>query len=665
MTHDKLNSLGEDRLSQDTFIIYDEAPRLWFEKAIDLDHLWEVIKLTEKFPELADLAYQVDLLIRAQLSPATDHLYLDECFKEADEGLKLLAKTLLDQEEFAFPSPTKSEQLSILRGGAPTLPPGTREIIKSICQSLVGVETELELIVRSHLEKVQLTIEKRSTFKPKTVDGKPLSTVVLDATPTDDLDVIVQAQGRGYELKTEAEGSIKGVVLNEGYYWKNSYLNSSRIFYKGRIKKGHAENLEKIALNLQARLEALEDGAHVAVLASKPLSQMLQNGTEAQYQNEAGRHSITQILERFKVSHGHFFAHSRGSNQFQNCEALILLGSCRLELACAQARHRALERRGRRIDFDHYYKKVNQGELDQAIGRGRGLRRSVLTLVYGPVSPTQSQHDTMVWRTRELRGREASEATKLAKEYALEHALCGGGVSANALVPFGVSLATCRRILRDLATDDRLRIVKDGNTLILTCQPDFLQRAKESLRVPPPVDEPKSYVIKTAEEWLRDSEEEVRRGEEAREWLRAVWPDWDTLREAREAPLPYQDVHSWVTERTPPPKDTALEDLERWLYRRDELEWEIEWAEYQEGSCECEVYDAQKTGDPRQLEEAEYLLENAKDDLETLRSELAEHLELIDGDAEELLEDMKRKRAAESPPVCSKPDEFFALFGIA
>lgn len=649
-THDKVNALGEDRLTEDTLIIYDELPKMWFESSVNLTQLIKVMDLGEDYSELAEVAQKVNLLIHEQLKPKTKYIDLDACLAAADEALKLCARALLDCEEFAFPSLTKAEELNILKGQLPGISPDTRAIMKAICRSLAGEDTGLEVSVSSQ-DEPQITIDRRVTFKPKSVNGKPLSTLVLDGTPTRDLQVIVQEQGRAYELIEADEGALVGVAFNEAYHWKSSYLNNSRIFHEGRIKEGHDANIEKIADDLQDRLADLPDGAKVAVLASKKLKEMLCDGREDQYQKEHSRRSITDVIKRFDVSYGHFFAHSRASNQFQDCEALILLGSCRLRLDTARARYRALVKRGAKCSFELYYEEVNRAEIDQAIGRGRALRREVLTLVYGPVKPTKSKFDGMVWSTRELRGRDTSQASKLARDYARRHALLGAHISSDRLLTFGLSSRMCRRIITDVAGEEKLTLIKKGNRKILTIHPDYAHEVQARLRPLHEALEQSYYVSKDALKWL---------GEEWSEWTPSSGPELDRLPYG--SPPSYEEEEDEVTSYT-------LEEVQEWISRRDDLEWEIENAVYEVEYYEGEVSEAEDLNqDQDLLLDLEGYLASAEEVLEGLNEELQEHLdEMLCDEPDKLLrnlEDEEQTSHQDREPL-SPTEDFFRAFTLA
>jgi hypothetical protein len=217
----------------------------------------------------------------------------------------------------------------------------------------------------------------------------------------------------------------------------------------------------------------------VGVLTSKKLRGALEDGKEGRHQADFEKLSITDVLKRFEVQYGHYYNDSRASNAFQDSDALILLGSNRLELATAQARHRALRRIGAVLSFGEYYDSVNRGEIDQAIGRGRSLRRDVLTLVYGSIEPTKHDDDGIVWRTKDLKGREALGATLEAEEYALENALDGAHVKAKDLIYFGISERTCRRIINQMSQHEKLTLEKEGKINVLRLHEDYLLEAQE------------------------------------------------------------------------------------------------------------------------------------------------------------------------------------------
>jgi len=480
MTHAKLKSISEERLTKDTLIIYDEAQEVWFESKIALAELKKIIALEgSEYSALAQIAKKVDELI---ISEAKSRIVkLDELLSKHDLLIeRALAKGLLEDEAFTFPTASKVEQLRVLEGGEATFTSETRAIMQSICKSLCGEKNTLKIITRTHTGKTEESLEMCATWEPRSVEGVPLSALVLDATPTPDIEILARAHGLDFETFTAREGSIKG-FLNEGYYRAVSYVNKSNLFSEGKkIRGGHEKKIARVARCLKSKLEHLDDQAKIAVLTSEKFKDALLSGEEREYQEEGQEESITGVLSRFEhIKYGHYYADSRGSNEFENCDALILLGSLKLELTTAQVRHQELQERGCALSFDDYYGMVNQAEIDQAIGRGRSLRREVLTLVYGSIKPTQYEDDGMVWTTRALNTREKLKATQEARDYALKNALEGAHIKAKYLIPFGISERTRTRIIQELSLHEKLRVDKEGKSNVLRLHEDYSAELEE------------------------------------------------------------------------------------------------------------------------------------------------------------------------------------------
>ena len=480
-THAMVNSLSQDLLTEDTLIIYDENPKTFFVDQMDISGLEQIKWLTSAHPELAMIAHTVNALIHAQRAKT---FALDELLQSAPDldFARALARTLLDHPEFSFPVPTHEDKARILAGGDPGLTPQHRRIMKALCRGLVGESTGLEVITRDHTDVIRRTIEVRNTWKPKAIGDRPISTLILDATPSPEISAISESLNRSYQLFTAREGSIRG-ELNEAYYRKVTSLDPFNIFGVGaHIRSGNEPRIDAIARDLREKLEHFPDQTKVAVLTSKKFKRALQSGHEREVQANADRLSITELLDRFEVTYGHYHADTRGSNAFEECEVLILLGSSKFELATAQAQHRALKRMGATVDFSAYYEGINQDEVDQALGRGRTLRRSITTLYYGSVDPREYPDDGMIWRRLELKGRPLNRTTQQAREYALKYALLGAHVSAKRLLSFGLNLRTAQKVIAQLEEHERLMLLHEGHDKVITLKPEYHGEVRERLR---------------------------------------------------------------------------------------------------------------------------------------------------------------------------------------
>jgi hypothetical protein len=361
------------------------------------------------------------------------------------------AALALNEGEREIQVATPQELLDIIDRGHTELifTPNHRRLIKHIIDAVLDA-APLEMIRRAYHRghSSQETLELHRTWSPRTTNGAPLSTLILDATPPVDIARICEMHARGYVEHAPKAGAIKGEISN-AYHRKTSALNNRALFNGGDKLCGDHGGIARAAEFVRQHLSSnVELGARVAVITSKRLRRTLESDEESTYQQGAERESLTEALSPYDVEYGHYGADSRASNRFEDCDALVILGSFKIDHTEQRARLRAL---GVDVDdttFKAYAKQNAQDELEQAIGRARTWRRECLIIYVGDIDARCAEDEGVIWERGVCSGRPAKyDDTRVEARARLER---GFPLTSRDLRRFGMDRRRANDILREL-----------------------------------------------------------------------------------------------------------------------------------------------------------------------------------------------------------------------
>jgi len=491
-THELLNQIAEDRLPPNALLIYDETPTLHYKDNATSEEL----RALTTHPDA-----RVTLLAREACSALVlmegEHATLSSAFNALPSSrLDAIKRAALALNEGGgeIQIATPQELLESLdRGNAHTLfTPNHRRLIKHIINAVLET-TPLEMVRRAYQRghAAQETLELHRTWRPREVAGAPLSTLILDATPPVDIARISEMHARGYVEHAPPTGAIKGEISN-AYHRMTSALNNRALFNGGDTLCGDHGGIARAAEFVRERLSGnVDPGSRVAVITNKRLRGALERGGERAYQLDAERESLSEALSPYVVEYGHYGADSRASNRFEECDALVILGTFKLDYTEQRARLRAMGIDADDATFKAYAKQNAQDELEQAIGRARTWRRECPVIYVGNIEARCAEDEGIIWERGSCVGRPTKyEDTREEARARLER---GFPLTSRDLRRFGMDRRRANDILRELYQEgggekEGARYVwegKEGRLSVLqlnaTLMDDALDRFEEEM----------------------------------------------------------------------------------------------------------------------------------------------------------------------------------------
>lgn len=477
------------KIEEEPLILIDESPQLsYFSEATltDLEALYPTAEELNKAPQSYDDVWRLNHpQSRAFASLITPHLIswvkplqmalssphardiqpadLAHRLREL-EGVIDLAHAMLEEE----PQPLRVKEKDDRDSRARAIIEGRARLVKASAirglKSLAKLITGEAISVALAYDKTSAWIETGSALKlPER--GK---VVILDATLNPmRWDLLAYASGRQLQQVKADEEKLKP-HLAQGVWIKSTSFSRSKLF-KGK----HITDRGRAALHNLGELcsqHGLIKGK-IGIGTHKQLAELIEEGKQGQGALEA--HSISAWAAQEEVKTGYTGRDHRGSNKFEECETLLIIGDPTTN-----------KRRERRVletlmissgkleplsteEADQDYQHELESYQIQWIGRGRHIRREGVRFIYvGRFKPTSSSG--IIWsKLSAPQGRPPSPDKGHALKMALEALQRGEAITQNMIEDLGVSRKTARGIWKQLVDQDWAQVSKEGRSKVL------------------------------------------------------------------------------------------------------------------------------------------------------------------------------------------------------
>jgi len=290
---------------------------------------------------------------------------------------------------------------------------------------------------------------RRRVLDWRTKDGAPLSVVVLDASGAwTEAELRAAVHGRVLRMFTvpevaEAEGAVRRLHI------RTSAMARARLLARGRgpglTDRGDAA-LARVLRRLGRRLGREGESLSLGIITHKPIADLLRTYQAARDGDSEAAARVEDLngarvlaeLQRWRESRrvgelvlGHYKA-QRGSNEFEDCDALAFIGAPVPNLGQAEEDARVLG-----VDSDQHVRALVAAELVQAEGRARAVRRTgdnpVLVVGAGRDQPPGWAHLTHEVDAMPEGGPTPSEAAEDLADLAVDMVETFGAVSVGLL----------------------------------------------------------------------------------------------------------------------------------------------------------------------------------------------------------------------------------------
>lgn len=325
---------------------------------------------------------------------------------------------------------------------------------RRIRRRAIKVLTYIARLVKGELEageKLHLVVSSFDQGATKLIErGAPLPLpktariIVADATPRAEY-FNGYAKSIGFDLNI-AKAQI---VPNElqGWHVNTHAFQSGVMFDSGSLSERSMRAINDMAHPINLALRKLKDGEQVAIASSKAVRELLEQAFRGK--GQLADSQLIKVLSRFKLLFGHTGRDHRGSNEFESCSALILLGEPRWNVGATQRQaDRILDGAATEEEQKTLYREEVEAIVLQWVGRLRTVWNKDRVFVYA--SPTLPEEDipNTSWSQYAKQGRAISTENQSIELRAHRHLDQGERLSISLIKSWGLSDSTARRLIQ-------------------------------------------------------------------------------------------------------------------------------------------------------------------------------------------------------------------------
>jgi len=333
-------------------------------------------------------------------------------------------------------------------------------------RSGLRILTDLAELMTGKLDQLHTLHLKVTSFgvhvERRVVQPLPSSARLLLADATPKLMMLSDyAEVLNFGLEV-TESKINPQIV-EGLHIETKQLRQSALFEpnQSQLKTTGLKSLNHLSHPIRNMLRKLNDGDQVGVLCSLKLWKQIEEAKKGHGDLINGE--LINTLKRFDLITGYFGRDHQGSNAFEQCKALIMLGEYKPNLGSARADFESLtglldhdEDYNPSEHFDSLYREQIDAITAQAFGRLRSVWRPDLIFIYA--SERTSQLKGVNWSLYKVDSRPIDQATQ---EVELQvHRLLdeGQGITINMLKDMGIKKNSATRLIKRIA---KMRPVKE------------------------------------------------------------------------------------------------------------------------------------------------------------------------------------------------------------
>ena len=379
----------------------------------------------------------------------TPELLFDGCTDGAIELVKNKAQimlTHLDEMPINPPKLSKKRAEEVNQDGRRI----RRRAIKALAYIARLITNEL-----APGEKLHLVITSFEQGAVKLIErGAPLPLpetsrlIVADATPRTDY-FHGYAKSIGFSLNIE-KAQIIPHRLN-GWHIDTHAFQSGVMFDSGSLSNRSIKAINDMAHPINLALRKIEDGKEVAIASSKAVRELIEQAFRGQ--GLLAESQLIKVLSRFKLRFGHTGKDHRGSNEFEHCSALVLLGEPRWNVGATKRQaDRILDKSATEEEQRKLYREEVEAIVLQWVGRLRTVWNKDRVFVYAsPIIPEEEIPNTS-WNQYEKRGRSIGAEQQVIELKAHKHLDRGERLSIALIMSWGLSNTSARRMIQRIGS---------------------------------------------------------------------------------------------------------------------------------------------------------------------------------------------------------------------
>lgn len=276
--------------------------------------------------------------------------------------------------------------------------------------------------------------------------------IVADATPRAEY-FNGYAKSIGFSLNI-AKAQIVPNELN-AWHVNTHAFQSGVMFDSGALTDRSIKSISDMAHPINLALRKLKDGEQVAIASSKAVRELIEQAFKGK--GQLANSQLIQVLSRFKLCFGHTGKDHRGSNEFESCSALILLGEPRWNVGATKRQaDRILNGVATEEEQKALYREEVEAIVFQWVGRLRTVWNKDRVFVYAsPMLPEEEMPNTR-WSQYEKQGRSISLEKQYIELKAHQHLDRGERLSISLIRSWGLGDTTARRLIQRIGSQRAL-----------------------------------------------------------------------------------------------------------------------------------------------------------------------------------------------------------------
>lgn len=382
-----------------------------------------------------------------------------------DPDIKEIASTALTYIEREKPKVAKLKRRELKKFKSQEVIIGER-----VKRSGLRILTDLAQLITGSLDNLHtlhLKVDSSGAYvERRVIQPLPETSRILLADATPKLMMLKDyAEILNFEVEV-TESEINPQVV-EGLHIETKQLRQSALFEAGQdqLKPSAIKSLNHLSHPIRNMLRKLSDGDQVGVLCSRKLWIQLEEARHGRGELLDGE--LVNTLKRFDVITGYFGRDHQGSNAFEKCKALIMLGEYKPNVGSSKADFESLSGRLDKSDdydpekhFNDLYREQIDAITTQAFGRLRSVRRPDLIFIYA--SERVSQLKGVNWSLYKVESRPINQETQEVELQA--HRLLDEGLklTTNLIKEMGVKKNSITRLIQRIAQMRPLKEEKES-----------------------------------------------------------------------------------------------------------------------------------------------------------------------------------------------------------
>lgn len=325
---------------------------------------------------------------------------------------------------------------------------------RRIRRRAIKVLTYLARLVKGELvpgELLHLVISSFDRGATKLIErGAPLPLpetsrlIVADATPRAKY-FNGYAKSIGFSLNI----AKAHIVPNElqGWHVNTHAFQSGVMFDSGSLSDRSMKSISDMAHPINLALRKLKDGDQIAIASSKAVRELIEQAFKGR--GQLADSQLIKVLSRFKLCFGHTGKDHRGSNEFESCSALILLGEPRWNVGATKRQaDRILDGVATEEEQKTLYREEVEAIVFQWVGRLRTVWNKDRIFVYASPTLPEEELPNTAWSQYQKQGRSLSAEQQCVELKAHEHLDQGERLSISLIRSWGLGDTTARRLIQ-------------------------------------------------------------------------------------------------------------------------------------------------------------------------------------------------------------------------